>query len=250
MTKIIAIANQKGGIGKTTTALAMSNYLHRLGLRSLLVDMDPQANASDTYQAELFEHKTMYDLFVGAPAIDCIQHTEQGDIIAGSLDMAMADSQFNQQGREYILKNALQPILGLYDYIVIDTPPALGIITVNSFTAATSVIIPMVADRYSMQGIAKLSLTVDTTRQYSNPDLVVDGILLTKYNPRVILNRQIKDMIVDISEQLHTKVYRTYIRSSIAISESQTCQQSIFSYDDHSTVASDYADFVKEYLEG
>lgn len=250
MTKIIVIANQKGGIGKTTTALALSNYLHRAGLRTLLVDADPQANASDTYQADLLTHKNMYDLFTGTPATACIQSTKQGDIIAGSLDMAMADAQFTQQGREYILKNALQPVADRYDYIVIDTPPALGIITVNAFTAARSVIIPMVADRYSMQGIAKLSLTIDTTRQYSNPNLLVDGILLTKYNPRIVLNRQVKEMIEEIAKTLHTKVFSTCIRGSIAIGESQICQQSIFSYDNQSTVASDYTDFAKEYLEG
>lgn len=168
--KIVAITNQKGGVGKTTTATALASGLNRKGFNTLLVDTDPQSNASDTYRAT--DKPTIYEVFENkVSAVEVIQSTDQGDIIAGDLRMSAADMTFTKQGREYILKKALKPIESRYDYIIIDTPPALGIITINALTAAHSLIIPMLADRYSLQGIAQLSDTIETVKEYSNPDL-------------------------------------------------------------------------------
>lgn len=245
--RIVAIANQKGGVGKTTTATALASGLNRKEFKTLLIDTDPQSNASDTYDA-IPDMPSIFDVFENkVPAIEAIQSTNQGDIIAGNLRMSSADMTFTKQGREYILKKALKLIERQYDYIIIDTPPALGIITINALTAAHSLIIPMLADRYSLQGIAQLSETIKTVKEYSNPDLRIDGILLTRYNPRTVLNRDIREAIEEQAESWNTKVFATAIRQGIAVAEAQTQQESLFSYAPNSTVGKDYAAFVAEY---
>lgn len=251
MSKIISIANQKGGVGKTTTATAIASGLNLLGYKTLLVDTDPQGNATDTYQATQENTSTIYDVFTGAAtAAESIQATAQGDIIAGDLNMSAADMQFAMQGREYILKKALHPIQKKYDYIIIDTPPALGVITINAFTAAHALIVPMFADRYSLKGISQLSDTINTVKEYSNPALVVDGILLTRYNDRTVLGRDIKEIIGEMAKILKTKVFSTTIRQSVSLQESQTQQESIFTYAPNSTTGVDYKTFISEYLGG
>lgn len=250
MQKIITIANQKGGVAKTTTATAIANGLHRRGYKTLLVDTDPQGNASDTYGATE-DKPTIYSVFTGeTDTAAAIQTTDQGDIIPGDLRMSAADMQFTRQGREYILRKALQPVQARYDFIVIDTPPALGIITINALTAAGGVIIPMLADRYSLQGINQLSDTIATVREYSNPALKVDGILLTRYNNRTVLSRDIRETIEELASAWHTVVFRTTIRQSISLQESQTQQQSIYEYAPHSTTGEDYTAFLEELIGG
>lgn len=249
--KIVAVCNQKGGVGKTTTATALASGLKLKGYKTLLVDTDPQGNATDTFGADMENSSTVYTMFMGeCTAAAAIQPTEQGDIIPGDLRMSAADMTFTKQGREYLLKKALAPIAEQYDYIIIDTPPALGIITINALTAAHSLIIPMLADRYSLQGIAQLSETIGTVREYSNSDLVVDGILLTRYNGRTVLNRDVRETIEELAGNWSTKVFETTIRQSIAISEAQTQQESIFHYAPISTTGQDYTAFVDEYVGG
>lgn len=249
--KIVAVCNQKGGVGKTTTATALASGLNLRGHRTLLIDTDPQGNASDTYGADLEGKPTIYDVFRGVvTTANAIQSMEQGDIIPGDLQMSAADMQFTQTGREYILRKAIAPIAGQYDYIIIDTPPALGIITINALTAANELIIPMLADRYSLQGIAQLSDTINTVREYSNPALTVGGLLLTRYNGRTVLNRDVRDTITELAYTWNTKVFDTTIRQSIAVSEAQTQQESIFRYAPSSTTGQDYAAFVDEFERG
>lgn len=250
MNKIIAVTNQKGGVGKTTTATTLAVGLHQKGYRVLLVDTDPQGNASDTYGVETDCEHTVYTLLSGESGLDqVVQQTALGAIIPGDLRMSAADMQFVRQGREYLLQKALQPSQQDYDYIILDTPPALGILTINALTAADGLIIPMVADRYSMQGLSQLSDTIQTVQEYSNPDLKVLGILLTRFNRRTVLGRDIQDTIEELAQEWGTKVYATPIRQSVALPESQTQRESIFSYAPESTTSEDYIGFLKEFLE-
>lgn len=251
MCKIIAIANQKGGVGKTTTATSMAAGLTQKGFSTLLIDTDPQGNATDTYGLNTDDDiPTIFSVFYGdATVAEAIQSIDGlGDLIPGDLRMSAADMQFTQQGREYILKEAIQKISDRYDYIIIDTPPTLGIVTINALTASDSVLIPMLADRYSLQGIKQLANTIDTVRKYSNPRLTIDGILLTRYNGRTILNRDVRDAITVLVEAWGTKVYKTAIRQSVLIQESQTNRESIFSYAPDSTTGRDYSDFLDEFI--
>lgn len=251
MSKIIAIANQKGGVGKTTTATALAAGLRKEGRTTLLIDTDPQGNASDTFGAAMEDVPTIYDVFTAESTLtEAIQHTPQGDIIPGDIRMSGADMQFTRQGREYLLRKALQPVAPNYEFIIIDTPPSLGIITINVLTAAYALIVPMVADRYSLQGIRQLSDTIDTVREYSNPQLKIDGILLTRYNNRTILSRDIRELISELAKSWETKVYNTTIRQSISQQESQTQQESIFDYAPESTAGQDYHAFVLEFQKG
>lgn len=251
MSRTVVIANQKGGVGKTTTATSLTAGLKLKGFNTLLVDTDPQANASDTFNISIDDKPTIYDIFRGTASVDqTIQTTVQGDIIPGDLQMSAADIQFTKVGREHILRKALSSIKNRYDFIVIDTPPALGIITICALTAADSLIIPMIADRYSLQGIRQLSETIETIREYSNPDLKIDGILLTRYNARTVLSRDIRKTIDEISGTWGTRLFSSTIRQGVSLQESQTQQESIFSYAPDSTTGQDYAAFIDEYIGG
>ena len=247
MGETIAICQQKGGVGKSSTAVTLAYGLQGRGKKVLLIDTDPQCNASDNCRA-LQTEATLYNVFTGTPAREAIQCANFMDIIPGSIEMSAADMQFTKQGREYILKKALEPLQKAYDYIVIDTPPALGIITINALTAADKVIIPMQADRYSMQGIRQLSDTITTVREYSNPELKMAGILLTRYNHRTILARDVAVAVNDAAKVMGTFVYRKAIRQGVAMQEAQAMQESIFSYAPTSGVAEDYQAFIDEFL--
>lgn len=155
----------------------------------------------------------------------------------------------NTTGKEYRLKEALEQIENSYDYIILDTPPALGILTVNALTAADSVIIPAQADVYSLQGIAQLSETISTVRKYCNPKLKISGILLTRYNARAVLNRNIYDMMQEQAKNLDTKLFKTSIREAVAVREAQISQTSIFDYALKANVTEDFQNFINELLE-
>lgn len=192
MARIIAIENQKGGVGKTTTALSLAQAFAEAGKKSLLIDLDPQCNASDTLKAMTEDKPTMYDVMKGrCMALAAVQHVGANlDCIQSNLQLASADMEFSMQGREHLLRKAISGIMQQYHYIDIDTPPALGILTINALTAAHEVVVPFGADRYSMQGMYQLRDTISAVQEYSNPNLVISGILLTMDRPQTRLSKE------------------------------------------------------------
>ena len=248
MKEILAIINQKGGVGKSTTAHAIGAGLSRSSYRVLYVDLDAQGNLSYALDVKNSPTTALEMLTNTATAEQAIQHTLQGDIIPSSPALAGADTVITAVGKEYRLKEALAPLRKRYDYIVIDTPPALGILTINALTACTGVIIPAQADIFSLQGIGQLHSTIQTVKQYCNPSLRVKGIVLTRYNPRAILSREVAEMIEQTATQLNTTLYHTTIRENIAVKESQAGQHDIFTYAPKSNAAADYSALINEII--
>lgn len=249
--QIIAIANQKGGVAKTTTTLAIGAGLARKGYKVLFVDLDAQTNLSYVMEADAtgLTGRTSLDVMEGrASASDAIQHTRHGDIIAASPALAGADAVLTQVGKEYRLKEALEVLSPLYDFILLDTPPALGILTVNALTACNGCIIPAQADIYSLQGISQLYNTLQTVKKYCNPSLKVLGILLTRFNARAIISREAAEMIAQAADQMGSRLYTARIRECTAIKEAQACREDIFTYAPHSNAAADYAALIDEIL--
>ena len=247
-TKIYAVINQKGGVGKSTTAEALTAGLSLKGFKCLAIDLDAQGNLSYTAKAKT-DGATALGVLMGEVKIqDAIQHTSRGDIIAASKALSGADAFITNTGKEYRLKEALESLQGAYDYIVIDTPPALGILTINALTACHSVIIPAQADIYSLQGIDQLSDTMQPVKKYCNPSLNISGILLTRYSPRAVLSREVAEIAEQLAARLKTKVFKTAIRENISVKEAQISQQSIFDYAPNSNAAKDYTAFIDELI--
>jgi chromosome partitioning protein len=246
--KAIAIINQKGGVGKTTTALALAAGLGRSGKKVLQVDLDAQANITQTLGADDRGWTVLDVLTRKSKTEETIQKTGQGDVLPASPGLAGLDTMLTSVGKEYRLKEALAELNGTYDYVIIDTPPALGILTINALTACDEIIIPAQADIFSLNGIKQLYETTQTVQEYCNPKLKILGILLTRYSSRSILSRDIADVIEQTAQDLRTRLFRTTIRENIAIKEAQAKQQTIFDYAPKSNAAADYLAFTKEIL--
>ena len=247
-TKIYAVINQKGGVGKSTTAEALTAGLSLKGFKCLAIDLDAQCNMSYTAKARIDGATALGVLMGEVKPQDAIQQTCSGDIIAASKALSGADAFITNTGKEYRLKEALESLQGAYDYIVIDTPPALGILTINALTACHSVIIPAQADIYSLQGIDQLSDTMQPVKKYCNPSLNISGILLTRYSPRAVLSREVAEIAEQLAARLKTKVFKTAIRENISVKEAQISQQSIFDYAPNSNAAKDYTAFIDELI--
>lgn len=247
--EIIAVINQKGGVGKSTTAAAIGAGLILRGRKVLFIDLDAQGNLSYSIAADIRGYNALGVLQRPETAAKEIQHTAQGDIIASTPELAAADTILTATGKEYRLREALTGIKG-YDYVIIDTPPALGILTVNALTAADGAIIPAQADIYSIQGINALYGTVQTVKRYCNPELKILGIVLTRYNSRTIISREVADTIGQTAKQLDTLLYRARIRECTAVKEAQAVRQSIFDYAPNSNAAADYSALIDEIERG
>lgn len=238
---VISIINQKGGVGKTTTAHNLAAGLRLQKKKVLLLDLDAQCNLTLLQRANNNTH-TIYDVLTGKTKLrDAIQN----DFVAGSKNLILLQS---KAGAEQILKYVLQSAKD-YDYVIIDTPPALGIITINALTASDSIIITSTADLLPIQGLNDLYKTVQTVKKNSNPNLKILGILVTRFNKRTVLGKTMLKSLTDIAAKIGTKVFNTEIRDSIAIKEAQAKQTDIFSYSRYSTAGRDYKNLTTEILE-
>lgn len=247
---IYAISNQKGGVGKSTTANALGAGLARKGFKVLYVDLDAQGNLSHSMRASNRAVTSLEVLTGTAAAAEAIVETLQGDLIPASPSLSSADAILTDTGKEYRLREALAPISDRYDYCILDTPPALGTLTVNALTACNGVIVATQADIYSLQGIGQLTRTIQTVKKYCNNDLVIIGMVITRYSSRAVLTRDMTELLEDTAKQLHTTVYTTKIRECVQIKEAQAKQMDIFNYAPRSNGAKDYEGLLTEILGG
>ena len=248
MGTIIAVANQKGGIGKTTTATALATGLKRRGKKTLIADLDPQANATDNYRAQIEGVGTAYDLLVNGDP-DCIQTTSMGDIIAGDPQLKDVSKLLDGDvSAPFRLRRGLKEIAPKYDYIILDTPPALSVLLTNALTAADKVIIPLTSDRFGLQGLMQLYDTIKDIREYTNPGLVVGGFLLVKYRGTTTLAKAVDDSLPKYAELFGTKIYASKIRESIEARKAQAAQMGLFASAPNCTTAQDYDAFITEIL--
>ncbi|GHU50835.1 chromosome partitioning protein ParA [Clostridia bacterium] len=247
MGKIIVITNQKGGVGKTTTACAIITGLERKGYNVLGVDLDPQGNFGFCLGAEIETCPTVYELMKGTKtAEEVIQKIGKIDIIASNILLSGAEQEFSMLGRETLLKRGLAPVLDRYDYVIIDTPPALNILTANAYTASDNLIILMMPEILSVLGISQLRETIELVKSIYNPGIEVLGILLNKYDRRRRLTKDVEEMAGEIADKLKTKVFGTKIRASVAAAEAPAHGESIFTYAPKCNAAKDFKIFVDE----
>ncbi len=248
-TKIIAVTNQKGGVGKTTVASALLDCLSQRGNRVLGIDLDPQGSLSFSMGLDIEKCPTVFDVFRGELNInDAISKADSCDMLASNILLSAAEQEFTKAGREFMLKTAISQIREPYDFIVIDTPPALNVLTVNAYVATDGLIIPMAPEVLSLLGVSQIKDTIESVRNFYNSRLAVYGILLNKYNKRLNLNKEVKDMAQQISVQLGTKVFENSIRASVMVAEAPAHGLSIMTYSPTSNPALDFNSFCEELL--
>ncbi len=247
MAKIIAISNQKGGVGKTTTAINLASGLGYLGKKVLLVDFDPQGNASQGIGATNFKLSVYNMILEDYQASDVLMHIANPpiDIIPANIQLAGADLQMAkyQNGKEKMLKNKLDPIRDQYDFIIIDCPPSLGLLNTNALSAADSVLIPVQCEYYALEGLAQLLMTIRLVQQLFNTSLQIEGVVLTMYDSRTKLSLEVQQ---NVRKKFKDKVYKSSIPRNVRLSESPSRGMSIFEYDVRCEGAKAYAGLAQE----
>ena len=251
MGRVIAIANQKGGVGKTTTAINTTASLAAAQKRVLLIDTDPQGNSSSGLGIDRNSvNGSLYDLYTESKSIEeVIQNTifDHLKIISSNIDLIGAELELSSKdGRENILKNRLMPVKDQYDYIFIDCPPSLSLLTLNALVAADSILIPMQCEYFALEGIGSLLRTLDLIRGSFNPSLKIEGILLTMFDGRSSLTNQVSD---ELKKHFGNKVYRTIIPRNVTLAEAPSHGKPVILYDIRSKGAMSYLELAKEIIE-
>ena len=248
MAKIIGVANQKGGVGKIITAVNLASALGVLEKRVLLIDADPQANATSGLGVEEVNFSTYNLLEHSAEVIKCILPTSSPnvDIIPSHIDLVAAEIELvDRENREYMLREALKSVRDHYDYIIIDCAPSLGLITINALTAADSVIIPIQCEYFALEGLGKLLNTIKNVQKIHNQDLDIEGLLLTMYDSRLRLSNQV---VEEVNSHFPEMVFETIISRNVRLSEAPSFGESILSYDAESKGAIQYIQLAEEVL--
>lgn len=247
MSKIIAVANQKGGVGKTTTAVNLCCALKMKGKKVLLIDCDPQGNSSSGMGVDKNASPGAYELITkSADIYDCIKKTEYGDVVPSNKELSGATVELVMKvRREYVLKDALQLVYNDYDYIFIDCPPSLELLTLNALVAADSVLIPMQCEYYALEGIADLMTTIKLCNKRLNPSLTIQGIVLTMYDARTNLTQQVA---FELKEYFGGKVYETVIPRSVRLSEAPSHGKPGVAYDRIGKGSRAYMKLADEFL--
>ena len=249
MGKIISIANQKGGVGKTTTTVNLSTILAKKGKKVLLIDADPQGNATSGLGVEKKVELSIYDVLVNeTPIEETYQETVIKNLIVCPSNISLAGAEVelvSMMSREQRLKEKLEVIKEKFDYIFIDCPPSLGLITLNAFTASDSVLIPVQCEYYALEGLGQLLNTVNLVKKHLNKEIKIEGALLTMYDIRTNLSNQV---VKEVKKYFDDKVYKTVIPRNVRLSEAPSYGMPITEYDAHSKGAKSYIKFAKEFL--
>jgi len=245
MSKIITLSNHKGGVGKTTSAINLGAGLVSLGKKVLLIDLDPQANLSQSLGYR-DQELTIYGALKGEQDLQPIEVLPGLDLIPSTLDLAGAEIELSAEaGREFILKELLEPLRASYDYLIIDSPPSLGLLTINAFTASNEVLIPLQSQYLALQGLTVLQGVIEKIQKRLNKGLMLGGVFITQYDKRKVLHREVLETL-----QGHLKglLLKTIIRDNIALAEAPAVGQDIFRYSSKSYGAEDYLALCKEVI--
>lgn len=249
MGKIVSIANQKGGVGKTTTSINLSTILAKKGKKVLMIDADPQGNASSGVGVDKEVDESVYDILIGDTEIKEVvikTNIKNLYVCPSNINLAGAEVELvSVMSREYRLKEKLDEVKDEYDYIIIDCPPSLGLITLNAFTASDSVLIPVQCEYYALEGLGQLINTINLVKKHLNKNIDIEGALLTMYDARTNLSNQV---VKEVKKYFNDKVYKNVIPRNVKLSEAPSYGMPISIYDPRSKGAKSYEKFVKEFM--
>lgn len=248
MAKIISIANQKGGVGKTTTSINLSASIAAAEHRTLLIDIDPQANSTSGLGIDK-NSTSIYEILVGLETVEnSIINSDMPhlDVVPANINLVGAEVELiDAENREALLREALKPLHDKYDFIFIDCPPSLGVLTLNSFTASNSVLIPVQCEYFALEGLGQLLNTINIVKKHFNPDLFIEGVLLTMYDPRLRLSNQVAE---EVKKYFGDKVFETMIHRNVRISEAPSYAKPVILYDAISTGSKNYISLASELI--
>lgn len=247
MAKVIAIINHKGGVGKTATATSLGGALHKKGYKTLLIDTDGQANLTKSLGFSLTEEKTLLGAMSGEYDLPILTNNDGLQVVPACLDLAIIEAVLAQEpGKELILSSLIKPLKDQYDFILIDCPPSLALLTVGAMTAADSILIPVQSEYLAACGIGSITNVLHKVQKHLNPDLKIEGIVMTMFDKRTTLNNIVSDIVKEGFEEY---LYKTMIRRNISIGEATAAGQDIINYSPRSIGAKDYIELCNEFLE-